>query len=164
MNRDIEAVGLGIPYEGWIVGRKLKTIGRTVTDADITQFVNATGMVEVLFTNREHLQEAGLYSGRPAPGLMVQAFAEGLVLQCTLQHTGLAFLGGETAVRSPCLVGDTIHVVTEVVATRPTSKSDRGIVVTRNQVMNQKGVVVLDYSATRLVRSAANQPEVATDE
>ena len=54
MTRDtqaLETVGLGIPFEDWTVGRKFKTVGRTVTDADITLFVGATGMTEVLFTD-----------------------------------------------------------------------------------------------------------------
>ncbi len=48
----METVGLGFFFEDLTVGRQFKTIGRTVTEADITNFVNATGMVEVLFTNR----------------------------------------------------------------------------------------------------------------
>ena len=31
-------------------GRQFKTIGRTLTEADLVSFVNTTGMVEVLFT------------------------------------------------------------------------------------------------------------------
>src|SRR3546814_3758072 len=53
----METIGLGCYFEDLPVGRKFKTIGRTVTDADITNFVNATGMVEVLFTNIEFLRE-----------------------------------------------------------------------------------------------------------
>jgi hypothetical protein len=46
----METVGLGLYFEDLPVGRQFKTIGRTVTEADITNFVNCTGMVEVLFT------------------------------------------------------------------------------------------------------------------
>ena len=45
----METVGLGFFYEDLPVGRSFKTIGRTVTEVDITNFINATGMVEVLF-------------------------------------------------------------------------------------------------------------------
>ena len=47
----METVGLGFCFEDLAIGRRFKTIGRTVTEADITNFVNCTGMVEVLFTN-----------------------------------------------------------------------------------------------------------------
>ena len=41
----METVGLGLYFEDLPVGRQFKTIGRTVTEADITNFVNCTGMV-----------------------------------------------------------------------------------------------------------------------
>ena len=41
----METVGLGFCFEDLPVGRQFKTIGRTVTEADITNFVNCTGMV-----------------------------------------------------------------------------------------------------------------------
>ena len=55
----METVGLGFCFEDLPVGRQFKTIGRTVTEADITNFVNCTGMVEVLFTNLEFLARIG---------------------------------------------------------------------------------------------------------
>ncbi len=49
----IETVGLGIPWEDLPVGRKFKTVGRTVTETDLVNFITCTGMLEVLFTNTE---------------------------------------------------------------------------------------------------------------
>ena len=51
----METVGLGFYFEDLPVGRKFRTIGRTVTEADIVNFINCTGMVEVLFTNLHFL-------------------------------------------------------------------------------------------------------------
>src|SRR3546814_2259336 len=70
-NKDPNAlpiVGLGIPFEEWTLGRRFKTVGRTVTDADITNFVCVTGMLEVLFTNLDYLEQESLIKGRLAPG------------------------------------------------------------------------------------------------
>ena len=53
----METVGLGFHFEDLPVRRRFRTIGRTVTEADITNFVNCTGMVEVLFTDTEFLRE-----------------------------------------------------------------------------------------------------------
>ena len=83
----METVGLGLYFEDLPVGRQFKTIGRTVTEADITNFVNCTGMVEVLFTNLEFLAHESDIKGRPAPGALVYAFSEGLLTQSTMQHT-----------------------------------------------------------------------------
>ncbi len=50
MAEEMKTVGLGLRWEDTPVGMKFRTIGRSVTDADITLFVGVTGMVEVLFT------------------------------------------------------------------------------------------------------------------
>jgi len=104
----METVGLGLYFEDLPVGRRFKTIGRTVTEADITNFVNCTGMVEVLFTNTEFLAQESDIKGRLAPGALVYCFAEGLLVQATMQHTGFAFLHMELTVENPVLAGDTI--------------------------------------------------------
>ncbi|TDR90366.1 MaoC family dehydratase [Enterovirga rhinocerotis] len=148
-----EIVGLGIPFEGWTPGRRLRTVGRTITDADITNFVCVTGMLEVLFTNLDYLEKESLIKGRLAPGALVYSFAEGLLMQSVMQHTGLAFLGMELKILAPSFAGDTIHVRCEVTEARPTSKPGRGIVTTFNEVVNQKGDVVLTYKVTRMVKS-----------
>ena len=38
---------------------------------------------------------------------------------------------------APVLIGDTIHIVNEVTELRPTSKSDRGVMVHRVEVVKQ---------------------------
>jgi len=99
----METVGLGFCFEDLPLGRQFKTIGRTVTEADITNFVNCTGMVEVLFTNLEFLAHESDIKQRLAPAALVYAFAEGLLVQSTMQHTGFAFLHMESMSRTPSL-------------------------------------------------------------
>lgn len=149
----METVGLGLFFEDLPVGRRFKTIGRTVTEADITNFVNCTGMVEVLFTNLEFLKEESDIKGRPAPGALVYAFAEGLLTQSTMQHTGFAFLHMELDIKGPVVAGDTIHVECEVVEARLSkSRPGRGLVRTRNQIVNQRGAVMQIYTPLRMVK------------
>ncbi|MGE4368427.1 MAG: MaoC/PaaZ C-terminal domain-containing protein [Burkholderiaceae bacterium] len=149
---DLPIVGLGIPFEEWTLGRKFRTVGRTVTEADITNFVCVTGMLEVLFTNLDYLENESLIKGRLAPGALVYTFAEGLLMQSVMQHTGLAFLGMELKVNQPVFAGDTIHVQCEVTEARPTSKPGRGIVTALNNIVNQRGEIVQAYTATRMVK------------
>jgi len=87
----MESVGLGFYFEDLPVGRQFKTIGRTVTEADITNFVNCTGMVEVLFTNLEFLAHESDIKQRLAPAALVYAFAEGLLVQSTMRTPALPF-------------------------------------------------------------------------
>jgi acyl dehydratase len=149
----METVGLGFCFEDLPVGRQFKTIGRTVTDADITNFVNCTGMVEVLFTNTEFLAHESDIKGRPAPGALVYSFAEGLLVQSVMQHTGLAFLHMELSVESPVVAGDTIHAECEVIeARRSKSRPGRGLVRSRVHVVKQDGTTALTYTPLRMVR------------
>ena len=76
----METLGLGLYFEDLPVGRRFKTIGRTVTEADITNFINCTGMVEVLFTNTEFLAQESDIKGWLALGALVYCFAEGLLV------------------------------------------------------------------------------------
>ena len=155
----METVGLGLCFEDLPVGRQFKTIGRTVTEADITNFVNCTGMVEVLFTNTEFLAQESDIKGRPAPGALVYAFAEGLLVQSTMQHTGLAFLHMELTVESPVIAGDTIHAECEIIeARRSKSRPGRGLVRTRVRVVKQDGTTALTYTPLRLVRCRDEAP------
>src|ERR1700748_1069895 len=149
----METVGLGFCFEDLPVGRQFKTIGRTVTEADITNFVNCTGMVEVLFTNLEFLANESDINQRLAPAplvfafaeaALVESFAEGLLVQSTMHHPGFAFLHMELNVESPVFAGDTIHAECEVVeARRSRSRPDRGLVRTRIRVVKQDGTAAL---------------------
>ncbi|MBC9883755.1 acyl dehydratase [Bradyrhizobium sp. INPA01-394B] len=154
----METLGIGLHYEDATLGRKFKTIGRTVTEADIVNFVNCTGMVEVLFTNLEFLKHESDLKGRPAPAALVYCFAEGLLVQATMQHTGFAFLQMEFNVKGPVIAGDTIHVECEVIeARRSKNRPNRGLVRTRNIVRKQDGTAVLEYTPLRMMKARASE-------
>jgi acyl dehydratase len=148
----MEIVGLGLHFEELPLGRQFKTIGRTVTEADIVNFINVTGMTEVLFIDTEYLKEHSDIKGRVAPGALAYTIAEGLLVQSTMQHTGLAFLNMELDIRGPVFAGDTIHVECEVIEARLTSKRTRGLVRTRNHIINQNGEVVIEYTPLRMIK------------
>ncbi len=155
----METVGLGLYFEDLPVGRQFRTIGRTVTEADITAFINCTGMVEVLFTNLEFLERESDIKRRVVPAAMVYAFAEGLLVQATMQHTGFAFLHMELTVESPVVAGDTIHAECEVIeARRSKSRPGRGLVRTRVRVVKQDGATALVYTPLRMVKCRDTPP------
>jgi acyl dehydratase len=148
----MRTVGLGLWFEDYAVGDRFRTIGRTVTETDIVNFVNCTGMTEVLFTNVEYATRVSAIPGRLAPGALVYALAEGLLMQSVVQGTGMAFLHMEFDVKGPTFAGDTIHVECEVVEARPASKGARGLVRTRNEIRNQRGEAVIVYTPLRMVK------------
>jgi acyl dehydratase len=110
-------------------------------------------MTETLFNNVEFLNtESAIKGGRPVPGALVYSFAEGLLMQATMQGTGLAFLEAKLEIKGPTFVGDTIHAECEVTELRPTSKGNRAIVRTRNEIKNQHGEVVIVYDPLRMMK------------
>jgi acyl dehydratase len=158
MAEEIETVGLGIHWQDLPVGRKFKTVGRTVTEADVVNFISCTGMLEVLFTNVEFLKSESEIKGRVAPGALVYTFCEGLLTQSVMQGVGFAFLHMELDVKGPTFVGDTIHVECEVLECRESKgKPGMGLVRTRNQVFKQDGTLVQVYTPLRLVKGRSHK-------
>ncbi|MED5337506.1 MAG: MaoC family dehydratase N-terminal domain-containing protein [Pseudomonadota bacterium] len=158
----MQVLGLGLVWDELTVGQQFRTIGRTILDSDITAFCSATGMTEVLFTNAEYITKYTNFEGRLVPGSLVFCMAEGLLMQATMQYTGLAFLNAEMDVKGPTVAGDTIHVELEVAEIKPTSKG-RGLVRTSNVVKNQRGEVIMTYNPLRMMAGRAMRDAKAAD-
>jgi acyl dehydratase len=145
-------LGLGLLFEEFEIGRRFGTLGRTIGEVEIANFVGLTGMTEELFTNQEYARSRSLIEGRLVPGALVYAVAEGLVIQASLQRTGIAFLDAELKMLAPTIAGDTVRVECEVIEARATRHSNRGLVRTFNQVINQRGETVMTYNPLRMIR------------
>jgi len=145
----LPVVGRGFSFEDLRLGFRFRTHRRTIAEADLAAFVNLTWLTEELFTVEDDAERS--IKGRAVPGALVYSFAEGLLLP-TMQDTGLAFLNATLDIKGPTLVGDTIHVESEVIEHRLTSKGDRGLVRFANQVVNQRGETVLQYNPLRLLK------------
>lgn len=151
-------LGLGWSWDDLEVGMQFDTPGRTITEADLVAFVNATGMTEELFVNEPFLYTATPYRRRLVPAAMVYSWAEGLVIQAGLiRYTGIAFMEMRLVVHHPVYVGDTIAVRVTITGKRPTHHPDRGVVWATNAVRNADGVVVLEYTPVRLIRRGGGQ-------
>jgi len=149
----VPVVGRGFSFEDLRVGFRFRSHRRTIAESDLTAFINLTWFTEELFAVEENAagDASRAIKGRAVPGALVYAFAEGLLLP-TMQDTGLAFLSATIDVKAPTLVGDTLHVESEVTEHRLTSKGDRGLVRFANKVVNQRGEVVLEYNPLRLLK------------
>lgn len=143
----------GLTFEEHTVGDVHRTLGRTVSETDIVNFVNQCGFTEPLFLDMEYVKRESVFGRRAAPGALTFALSEGLVMQTGLIHgTGMAWLGGELRVVAPVLEGDTVRVEVEVLDKRQTRKPDRGIVTYRHRVLNQRDQVVLEATVQRMIR------------
>jgi acyl dehydratase len=145
----MKVVGRGFSFEDLKPGFRFRTHRRTIAEADVAAFVNLSWLTEELFTVQDDTGRA--IQGRAVPAALVYSFAEGLLLP-TMQDTGLAFLNATLDVKAPTVVGDTIHVESEVIEQRLASSGERGLVRFANKVLNQRAEVVLEYNPLRLLK------------
>ena len=155
MTTGMQTLGLGFTYEQLSPGQRFRTLNRTITETDLVMFTGVTGMLEIIFTDHTFGAEKGTIQGRFVPAALTYSLIEGLLCQSMIQGTGLAMLELKKQVLAPVRVGDTIHAEVEVTSVRPTSKGNRGIVVSKVDVKNQKGEVVIRYEATRMLAGRA---------
>lgn len=144
----------GLLFAAQPLGSRWRTQRRTITEFDLMSFVTTCGFNEALFLDGAAARELG-FKGRVIPGALTLSIAEGLVISSgALSGTGMAFLGGEIQVKAPVFVGDTLEVWVEVTAAKMTSRSDRGVVTTRNEVRNQDDELVMVFTPSRMIRAS----------
>ena len=148
---------VGRYFEDLEVGDSATTMSRTITEADILNFIGVSGIFEELHLSLEYIREHRIFGKRISPGPLTFVVAEGLAVQSGLfHHTGMAFLGVEHLTwNAPVFCNDTIHVEIQVLAKRETSKPDRGIVTFRHVVRKQTGDVVMQMDKVRMIRRKA---------
>jgi acyl dehydratase len=156
-------------FDDFEVGQVHTTMGRTVTEADVVNFVTFGGIFEEIFINAEYAQSNSLFKGRVAPFLLTLVFAEGLYVQSGHTHKGRAFLGLEDLrMTAPVFCGDTIHVEVSVESARTSNgRPGNGILTMAHKVVNQNDVQVMSYRTTRMLacRPADDgaAPQLASD-
>jgi acyl dehydratase len=161
-NSEAPLLSVGMTYEQMAVGLRFRTAARTITETELITFVTLAGFNESLFWDARQARSAG-YAGRLVPAALTYSIAEGLVLQThALTGTGLAFVHMELDVIRPVYVGDTLETAVEITESRPSKKAGRGVVTSRNDVVNQHGQEVLAYTAVRIIRGRAAADVEAT--
>lgn len=150
---DATMLGQGRYWQELTVGERFRTRRRTVTEADLVNFISATGMLEAIFIDADH---GGAMGGRPVPAALTYSFIEGMQTQTLLQGTGMALVEVHTKVEAPVRVGDSVWAIIGITSLRPTSKSNRAVIVSNVEVYNQRDERVMTYDVTRLI---AGRPE-----
>lgn len=144
-------------FEDFEAGQVHTTMGRTVTEADLVNFVTFGGIFEELFINAEYAKNNSLFKGRAVPGMLIMVVAEGLYVQTGHTHQGRAFLGlDELRITAPVVCGDTIRAEVTVESARPSEgHPGYGILTLRHRVVNQHGIQVMSYKTARMLAGRA---------
>lgn len=144
-----QRLGQGFYWQDLRVGQAFTTFRRTVTETDLVNFINCTGMLEAIFIEDGFAGAA--IGGRAVPAALTYALIEGFILQSMIQGTGLAMLELQQKIHGPVRVGDTIGAEIVITGIRPTSKHQRAVVTSDIRVLNQHDDCVMTYTATRLL-------------
>ena len=132
------------------------TQGRTITEADVTNFAGVSGDFNHLHTDEERMSES-MFGERIAHGMLVVSAAIGLLWQDRTPEARdavVAFYGiDDLRFRQPTHIGDTIRVETEVLETRVKEEGmGNGTVRNAVEIKNQRDQTVVSCEMTSLLR------------
>lgn len=133
---------MGKCVEDFVVGEVALSPGRTVTETDVVQYSWISGDTNPMHTDAEYSARSPI-GQRIAHGTLGMSICTGLSARMgQFDGTAIAALGvDEWVFLRPIFIGDTVHLRTTIVSSRPTSKPDRGVVVRQMELLNQHGDV-----------------------
>jgi acyl dehydratase len=143
---------LPLGFEDLAVGDEWESPRRTITEADVVNFAGLSGDFNPIHVDHESAR-AGPFRRPVAHGLLGLAVGSGLAVNAPKVDT-LAFLSIlEWKFLQPIAFGDTVRVVTRVVALEPRSRGRRGVVTWHRRLLNQNGQTVQEGTTQTLVRN-----------
>ncbi|TQM32574.1 MaoC/PaaZ C-terminal domain-containing protein [Nocardia bhagyanarayanae] len=145
----------GMWFDDAELGMRFDTARRTVTEADVVNFCGVSGDFHTLHTDAEAMRDSH-FGERIAHGALILSMVTGLRGRLNIFGDSLlafAEIRGWRFLR-PVLIGDTIRAANEIVELRPTSKTDRGVMVQRVEVYNQHDVLVQEGEMVSLLKRA----------
>ena len=153
----------GLCIEEFEVGQVAVSRARTITETDVVQFSWISGDVNPMHTDAVHSAKSPL-GQRIAHGALGLSVATGLSASLGyLDGTAVAALGvDEWRFLKPILFNDTVRLRATVESVRPTSKPDRGVLVRRMELLNQRDEVVQTGLMTTMVLTRAGRDAVAS--
>ena len=148
---ELSCLGQGFYWQDISIDQEFRTFRRTITETDLVNFINATGMVEAIFIDKDFSSHFGVITGRVVPAALTYCLIEGLLFQSMIQGTGLAMLELVKKAVAPTFVGDSVWAIVKVTDIKPTSKNNRAIVTSLINIFNQNNVLVVTYTAVRML-------------
>lgn len=145
--------GYNLFFDDFAVGDEFTTAGETVTESQIIDFAMMWDP-QPFHTNVTH-ERTQAVGGLIASGFHTvcmtfrQFLGDGVIAAGNLSSPGMDKLRWHRPVRP----GDTLHVVTKVIATRASrSKPDRGTVTMEHTTLNQAGEVVFSCECIHMLK------------
>ncbi len=144
-------------FDDITLGLGFDTAARTITEADVVAFSGLSGDHHEVHTNAE-LMRASAFGERLVHGALVVSLVTGLRSRTGRYDDSIVALAEIRSWRfvAPVLIGDTVRAHCEVAEMRETG-DDRGLVVERIEVRNQKGETVQRGEMVTMLRRRRSQ-------
>ncbi len=142
-------------FEDLQLGDQDQSVGRTITEADIVNFAGLSGDFNPIHMDQAFAEKT-FFKKRIAHGILVFSVASGLFTQSEMntfmKKSVIALMEIKWKFLKPVFIGDTIHLEVEIIEKKETSKPDRGIVILKRTVVNQKGDAVQEGDIIMMIR------------
>jgi itaconyl-CoA hydratase len=143
------------------IGRKTRSMGRTITEGEFTLLNSLSWSISELHTNREAMVGTP-FGERLLAGTILLAITEGLhdssdALRDLQDEFGVQIgrvLGLTARFKAAVLPGDTLWADTELISAEPTDDAGVGVIAFRDVTVNQRDQAVVElerrYSYSRV--------------
>jgi 3-hydroxybutyryl-CoA dehydratase len=139
-------------YDEYEIGEVFESYARTITEADIVNYTCFAGLKLPMFIDEEFSKKHSIFKTRVAPGLLTASIAAGMLEDILGKYT-LAALGLDRfKFSAPVKAGDTLHSRITVEEMKDMSDKTRGVLTVRISVVNQTGVVPLEFWGSFMMR------------
>jgi 3-hydroxybutyryl-CoA dehydratase len=144
----------GMYFEDFVIGQKILTSGRTVTEADVVAFAGLSGDFNQIHIDAQYAAQ-GPFGQRVAHGLLVLSIVSGLAVQTgVMDRTVIAFREiAEWKFSDAVFLGDTVRGEMEVSGLKPFPRLKGGAVEITFTVRNQKDKAVMSGKWVVLIQS-----------
>ncbi|MEM1026913.1 MAG: MaoC/PaaZ C-terminal domain-containing protein [Planctomycetota bacterium] len=130
-----------IHYEDYEPGHERRTLGRTLTEADIVLHAGQTGDFFPHHMDAEWCKTQD-FKQRIVHGTLTFSVAVGLTAT-VINPVAISYGYDKLRFIKPVFIGDTIHTVVTVAEKREHKKPGNGVVVERLEAINQHGETVM---------------------
>ena len=154
MDENETTIPRGLYFEEFNMGDTIRSVGRTVTETDVVAFASVTGDWTSIHIDSQYAAQHPL-GQRVAHGLLGISIAVALATRTGfIEGTVLAFREiVDWKFRLPILLGDTLHMRAEVIATKSMPRFGGGLVNFKVDFLNQDSEIVQQGKWALLVMS-----------
>ena len=143
-------------FDDFVVGERISTYRRTITEGEIAHFCSFVGYHVPLFIDEEYAKTTR-YGGRIAPSSLIMSVSTGMT-ESLFRNNIVALIAVERGrFYVPLRAGDTIRTNVIVVDKKNSKHDDRGIITFHDEVINQRDEKIFEIDKIALIQRARSE-------